>query len=778
MRWLILPAMLVLALPAVGAVLLSDRTDGCTVTTDRYRLEVSTARAPWVRLLSHDGRRQLAHLGGLWLEQGGRRLEAAASPLPHFHPLRAGPYLVELHLGNIVLGDATGEWPGLAELSLYCHEDRVYLLAAFLCSDKEWVNRGLYVYRAPEGHRACPAVAATACGLGIEELPAVGGAVVVSPTVPAGQAQLIRRGAAATFEAPAGDAPWQPGSAHEVGCMLAITSSPAEARDVLAEGAAPLPAEAFTMATGTCGGYDLARGVYAMTAVTSGTPTPPRGLRAGTRFTVRNDGRGRRLLIDQRDPWGGITGGILRDAQGEPLPTVLQFGLNFPELHQEAGEPGWATLTYPLTLEPNQTREVRAEHLYNALSDREAMYLTSLDNIGDPLLLQVTVGQLEAHTLTTGPYPGDFRPGNELRINDFRRIYHQLVSRSASAILPTFFGYWDAAGAYQGLMPGAVAMRETGPFLIEYTVPAATRDGAVDGTVRVWEAAQDDMTRVFTEVSLQVRRTVQLDPQHEAPLFFLRHHAFNPMAFMRFAYTQADGSIHEGELNYARQVVANGAALGPLPLGCLYRASNSLEDNIPCSDITGNSGFVLLDWQVKLGEREVHPGCFAFCTGANDDIDGAYARDVAIVPCERVTELPAGSRVHYRAVQMVWGNNASDTHEMERERERWGLRPLRVTARVGKVVSSDPPEIVAARGRAEIELSGGAGWLPVRVSGMRAGKPLRVWQTDGDGRRQLGPGGADEPWYSAWPADRGTCGFTFLVKMPAAGGTVRLEVSQ
>jgi hypothetical protein len=187
------------------------------------------------------------------------------------------------------------------------------------------------------------------------------------------------------------------------------------------------------MAMGTCAGYDAARGVYALTAKTSSSPNPPRGETAGTRFSVRNGSRARTILLDQRDPWGGIAGGILRDAAGEPLPVIIQFCLNFPELSAEAGEPGWAMLTYPLTLLPNERREIHAEHLYHALTDREVMYLNSLENVGDPLLLQVTVGGLEAHTLTTGPYPGKLMPGNELRINDFRRIYTQVVSRSASA---------------------------------------------------------------------------------------------------------------------------------------------------------------------------------------------------------------------------------------------------------------------------------------------------------------------------------------------------------
>lgn len=776
--------------PTLGAVRLSSRTDGCTVATDQYQLEVDVHRGPLLRMLTRGGETELARVDCLWLEQDGRRLSASHGPTGHYHPLRSGPYLAELHLENLVLSDGDTDWPGLAELSLYCHEDRIYLVATFLLPTGEWVNRGLYVYRAAEGHRSPPAVSPTALGLDLVGLQTPvrfgehGGLVPGAPalglraTGAAGQARLGGTGGAVFVGAPVTDAPWQPGAVHEVGVMVAVAPSAGVVTSLLADEALPLSAEAFRMDMGTCEGYDATRGVYALKAVTSGTPSPPRGLRAGTRFTVHNDSRRRSLLVDQRDPWGGITGGIVRDGGGLPLPIVPQFGLNFPELHAEAGEPGWATMTYPLTLEPNELREVWGEHLYHGLSDREALYLTSLDNIGDPLLLQVTLGGLEAHTLTTGPYPRELTPGNELRLNDFRRIYNRLVSRSASAILPSFFGYWDAAGAYQGLMPGFVTMRETSPFLIEYTVEATTPDGAMAGTVRVWETAHDDMTRVFTEVSLTAKRAVQLDPDRDARLFFLRHHAFNPMAFMRYAYTGPDGGSQAGDLTYKRTVVANGAPLGDSPLACLYRAANGLEKGIPCSDITGNPGFVILDWDVQVGGQELKPGVYVFCTGADDEPDGAYARDIAVVPAEPVTELPVGSRIHYRAVQMVWGDNSTDHAVMEQERARWALRPLRLTATVGTVLSADPPEVRAAAGRAEVVLEGGANWVPVRIRGMRPDRPLRARQIDADGRRLLGPGQPDEPWYAAWPDGDGQCGFTLLVRLPDAGGAVRLQVWQ
>jgi len=625
------------------------------------------------------------------------------------------------------------------------------------------------VYPTPEGREACPEVAPLRYGLSVS----CPGPVGVLPTSPAGGDQTLNGPTVSRYVANDG-APWEPNQALEVGLCLApsvVVHTPGGPPAF-----EPPPDDRFEMQMGEALGYDPATGLFRIRAQTSGTPEPPRSLRAGARFIVRNDEVPRRFLIDQRDPWGGISGGILRDGSGLPLPIPIQFGLNFPEKHQEAGEPGWATLTYPLELEPNETREIRAEHLYHALAEREIIYLTSLDNIGDPLLLQTTVGRAESHTLTTGPYPGELTPGNELRVNDFRRLYSQIVKRSVSAILPTFFGYYDEADRYQGLRPGEVDLFETGPFLTQYRVRTATEDGAIQGQVRAWQSPHADLTRLFTEVGLEVRREVKLSATREAPLFFLRHHAFNPMAFMRYAFT-GEGGTQAGDLSYARTVVHNGTPMGEQPFGCLYRASNGLDDGLPCSDITGNPGFVVLRWDVEVGGEAVKPGAYVFCTGEGDP-DGAYARDMAIVPTRVLRVLPAGSHIRYLAVHVIYGDNASDHAPMEQERERWRAAPLSLTTAEGKLTGDAPPEFWAEHGRIDAEIGGGADWLPVRVRGFDPGRPLQVRQTDSTGTRMLGPGAPDEPWYSAWPTGDGRCGFTFLIRADPTGAPVRLEVWQ
>lgn len=797
-------ALVAAAATSHGAVVLTNGNEHCMVQTDYYLLRVDArpwretrtvaALPPLVVLLLADGALAAA-LGQafLGLESGGVWYEISAGPATHLHTVRSGPYLVEMYVEGLIAADQDGRaWPGLIELGLYCQEDRVYAVMRIVAQDGRWVRSydGRIIYEAPEGHRACPSTQVdrtrivVALGAGAHARPQDGEGLVEWSSGALGYRFLSADGGPAearpdrdalhnTFDGP--DQLLRGGESLSYAVLLAPGTSPAVALRTLADAAAPLPPDAIHASKGKFDGYDALRGVYAFTAETSPTPTPSPGLRAGTEFAVTNDGRARRILVDQRDPWGGITAGIIRDGYGSPLPVVPQFGLNFPELHAD-GEPGWATMTYPLDLGPDEGTTIRGEHLYRAATDRDLIYLTSLENIGEPLLLQTTVHQCEAHTLTTAPYSGALVFGNELRVNDFRRHGSQMRVRSVSAVLPVFFGYLDADGLYRGLMPGAVHIRETGPFLADYIVEARTPDGAVSGTVHVWQAAHSDMTRIFTRVDLTAGENVPLNAYATAPLWFLRHHCFNPMAFRKAAFLAGDASTRVVALDFVPTVVLDGEPLGPQPFSCAYGADNPLDEGIPCSDITGNPGFVLLDWDVRLSQRLIRPGLYAFSTGANDPEHGDYARDIAVVPMERLSVIPAGSRISYSAVQMVFGDNASGPEVMERERAFWALAPLRVEAAMGTVVSHWPPEVrMGPAGVAELTLTGGTDWVPVRVSGLpRAGQ---IFAQDLDSGQFLGGGHPEEAWYNLWPSPDGTYGCTFLVRAPQGRKPLRLRVT-
>lgn len=776
--WL-LAAAFGLACRAHAQVVLSNSAGACSITTSQYQLQVDTTSRNLISLRGADGGALLRGVAVI-LTLGQHRFEWAGAPPPHLHTLRAGPHLVELCLENVVLTDAGETWPGLAELRLTCHESKLYLHARCLLPVGDWVNAGRFVYQRPQGHPPAQVCSPTDARVILRVgQPGVGGdgatifgpgpCLAVVPTLPRNQALSPSAvGGDPALVVPIGDLPWSPGDVREAACVLLVAPDRSQVALALDVETHPLAREAFQMTTGECQGWDPRTGLYACRAQTSPTPEPPRGFRAGTAFSVRNDDRRRTILVDSFDPWGGICGGIVRDGQGWPVPVRIQFGLNFPELATEAGEPGWATLTFPLALAPGQQRSLEVEHLYGGAMDHDLLMLTSLENIGGPLLMQATVSRVESFTVSTG---------GELAVNDFRRHYRDLKVRSVSAILPTFFGYYDEADRYHGLTPGEVQVKEAGPMLAELTIVCRSDDGRVAGEVRLWEVPCSDRTRLFAEVALQIKEDVQLSAKRPAALFLLRHHAFNPLAYRRFAAWVAPGEPRVGDLNYAPQVAADGVALAQHSFGLLYQASNPIDQGIPCSDIAGNPGWVLLDAEAQVSGKPLALGLYAFATGANDAANGDYARDLAVVPAARLDALPAGSIIKYRALQLVFGDSRSDYRPMMAERQAWAVNPLRVEVTKGELVSSDPPQVTAVRDAAQFSISGGTDWMAVRVGGFsRVGQLVVLTATGLAKGAPMSHAREGEPWYVAWP-DGGLVGYTFLVKLPGDGSRLRLHVS-
>jgi len=759
---------------------LSNGATACAIRTPHYALTVDVASSSLFALQGADGTCLVQGIAAASLSIGERQFAWTGQPAPHLHTLRAGPHLVELCIEDIILTAGGETWPGLAELHLTCQERKLYLHARFLLPSGEWINAGRFVYSRPQGHPtpvACsPSQAGVILSAPRETISAGNGLLVgihpcvgITATLPQGGAvPLSAADGKLALSVPVGETPWTTGSAAEAAWAFVVAPNRTQAAAALDMERHPLAPEAFETTMGKRERFDPRTGLYVFRAQTSPTPEPPRGFRAGTSFAVSNDDRERDLLVDSFDPWGGVCGGVVRDEHGIPLPIRIQYALNFPELAAEAGEPGWAALTFPLSLAPHERRSLTVEHLYGGARDHDLLFLTSLENVGGPLLMQATVSRLESFTVTTG---------GELRINDFRRHYRDLRVRSVSAILPTFFAYYDADDRYQGLIPQEVRIREAGPLLAEVTIAARTADGRVAGDIRLWEVPCSDVTRLFAEVALVVKQDLRLSSLRPAPLFLLRHHAFNPMAYRRFAAWVEPGRVYDGELDFTPHIGANGMPLAEHPFGCLYQASNPIDQGIPCSDIVGNPGWVLLDIGTRLGDAPLPVGLYAFGTGANDTENGDYARDLAVVPAPRLGLIPAGTVIKYRAVQVIYGDNGSDYAPLLAERKAWCEKPLRLEARVGSVASEFPPQLRCDNDVAEFTLTGGTDWMAVRVGGFRHSGGLAVFQIGADGAAApLSHVRYGEPWYIAWPDGEERIGYTFLVKLPSDGSRLRLRV--
>jgi hypothetical protein len=697
--------------------------DGFSVTAPKYEFKYDLARPSIL---------------DLFLTSGGKTYRSSLSPKPaKVHPIRIGRYLTELQVENIALASSDGEeWPGLGEITFYCHADRVYVRARLICNDKEWVKGDLTAYQAYEGHRDCPETEATATGVLM-----TGTFQVLIPA---------RKEVSADVAFEVGK--WQRGSVHEA-CFILYPGSRKEAEKALDEELNPLPASAFQMTRGKVVGYSPTKGVYEMIAKDTSTPEPPRDFYGGCTFTVQNDGHHRRILIEQLNDWGGLRGAVIRDGEGDPLPIRPQICINFPELGRH-GEPDWAFVIYPLDLKPGEEKMITADHLYLGYGKNDQIMLASLENVGNPVLMQTSVATVESHTMTTGLYFGNpDAPHNDLRLNDFRKYKGEYGgNRSVSAVLPSFFRYLDSSGKWHKVVPEHTDIAFEGPVFVDYTSTGRTDDGKVKVTVRTIQMPHDDMTRVFNYVTVDFLEDVSVEPSRKSNMRFAQQYTFNPMVFLKYAYTAEDGSVRTGDLDLSGEIKEDGTPLGKKPFVTAYYAPNGLENGIPCSDITGNPGFVLMDWKGQVNGKPVEPGLYVFTAKALAD-GGDYSRDLAVVPAEQISEIKAGSKIEYTVENFVFGDVKSDYTIPAREREAFGLHPP----------ESLPVMFRAKVGKADFTLTGGVNKMAVRVDGFTSPAPIKLEEWADDQFVPVDRGVHGNDWYQCHQAGTGF-GFIFLAE--------------
>ncbi len=689
----------------------------------------------------------------LYLKSQGKTYRSSASAVPaRVHPIRIGRYLTEVHVENIVLAASDGSvWPGLGEVTFYCHPDRVYVRAALVCNDQEWVAGELAAYQACEGHRDCPDTEVSSAGMGF------------SPK--GGELNLLFPANADASVHSAGDIPmdagtWQKGSRHEVSFIM-YPGSRADAEKALQEELNPLPASVFEMTRGKVMGYDCRKGVYVMRAQDSPSGEPGPATYGGCTYTVKNDNNPRRILIEQFNDWGAIRGAVVRDGDGNPLPIHPQICANFPELGPH-GEPDWGFVLYPLDLQPGEARSIMADHLYHDYGKNDQIMLMSLENVGDPILMQTSVGVCESHTMTTGLYfnnPAD--PHNDLRINDFRLYKGDYGGyRSVGLALPSFFRYCDSAGKWHKVVPEHTDVAFEGPVFVDYTSTGRTDDGKVQVTVRTVQTPHSDLTRIFSYVSIEFLQDVSVNPSRKSNIRFAQQYTFNPMVFRKYTYTANDGSVRTGELDLSGEIKEDGTPLGDKPFICAYHAPNGLENNIPCSDITGNPGFVLLDWKARINGKDIQPGLYIFSARGLGDHGGDYSRDLAVCPTEQLTKIKAGTKIEYAVENIVFGDVKSGYAIPARERVAFGLKP----PSVGGQASSMPVMVKAVGGKAEFTLTGGINKIAVRVDGFPSAKPISLYERIGEQYIPVSQGVHGNDWYQCHADGKGGYGFIFLAR--------------
>jgi len=695
-------------------------------------------------------------LEDFWLQAGGTNYSADFSSYPpNLHFIRGGRYLVEGHIENIVLSSGTNVWPGLAELSFWCHRERVHVVCDFLCNTNAWIARsdallniGSYVYQARDGFSNCPAISPIQVGARLRFnnaamldafAPTTGGIVLtnqltgLSPTTPAGFVTLARESdTSVTFTRDVSGQVWSPGRIERLGFLVAPAQTATSIGDILQQNSTATNVT-FTMQRGSYKGFAREQGLYKFTS--SGSD-----YLGGTYYKAKSDSLSRSLLVDQTTYWGGQ----MRDSNGVPSSLAPQLYVNYPD-KSAYGETGGWQMVYPIDLTPMQSFTLRATQLLDSGSDRDYIVFDTLEpsESGPPCILHSTINHYETLTIRQDPFC----------FTDFRPHHRDVVGSSASAGVVYLLQYQRLDGSNDQLRVKDVHVMESGPFFADVLLDVETPGGEVDGTVHYWAGSPYDMSRFSCAVDLTVRSNVTLAANADA-LTLISFNPNSPILYKRAAMMRANGTTLVQNLinpykSTNRTVMVSNVELHQTFWAGFFKADNLLTGGT-ASDRAGNPHMIIRDWDFESGGVQTKPAAWVYVGGPDDD----GARELRIGVLNGLSALQAGQRIHFNAVLLTGGDALTDETMGQAEYAAWSN--LQVAVQVGQVVTNFPVRVRTVDRRAKFSVSGGTNWMPIRAEGLTDLTNLNVWLVRTQTLVWAGTTNSTEPWFQAAPDSTGS----------------------
>ena len=345
-----------------------------------------------------------------------------------------------------------------------------------------------------------------------------------------------------------------------------------------------------------------------------------------------------------------------------------------------------------------------------------------------------------------------------------------------------FLVYENPAGQHQYLSRMRVDYARPGPNLTEATYAGITPDGHIAARITVGTPRTDDLNRSYHRFRYDV---MQPTPFKRLAFYQMGADNYNDHQFGRLARGNAAGLIEEwtpvrGGLKYSRPAIA---CTGEVPWFSLHQAVSG--------DTKGGA------WanRARLGGQD-QPTPTAAVFGTDNGVPSA---SVELVPPAGLTELKPGDFVEGQ-VEFVVIPMSSDDYYGSNEALRQALREggntsrmahreaagnhLKVEATRGHVTRAVAPVEIAAdgSGQAEVQITGGLGYVPITFTGLKSYRGFALWRDDGDGH---GPRLVDQSvhghdfWQAAFDPTAHTWSLTYNLPLDPPGGrprTVRLDL--
>jgi hypothetical protein len=459
------------------------------------------------------------------------------------------------------------------------------------------------------------------------------------------------------------------------------------------------------------------------------------------RLELRNpDARPRtvRLLLAKDYAFEGITGlsPMLRDADGEPTGIPIQLSKNW---HRKQGEhllyegPWFHGLTM-LRLPPRSRLQCEATIAFDRWGGVPAASHAQLCLVGwgtDQLWDQAAVGSwgesicYEPDVTQRRGMIDDVRPLMVWAMNQDHGKWNWTQNVGGG----DFLVLHDTDGQRQYLARMKTAYVAQCPCLTEVTYAGTTPDGAIDAQITVSTPRTDDYVRAFHRFRYDVRKAVGFS---RLAFYQLGADHYNDAPVREMARGNAAGMIDAwqppAELPKTAQYVRTGLSCdGRLPWASLHHALRRDEKG----GALANRGLIVRSWKARLGGREVAaPSMASFRTiGERGNVN------VELTPPPNLHELQPGDFVEAEVELVVmpiaaddyYGPNENLRAALKQDGDTWKMirreavgNDLVVEVVRGRAIHAYPVHVEAdASGRAEFSVTGGIGYVPVIVNGLK-----------------------------------------------------------
>lgn len=518
------------------------------------------------------------------------------------------------------------------------------------------------------------------------------------------------------------------------GAWVALRPGTDEASaDRMASELHPLPDGAASTTNGYWLGYDPIAGFYVADVCSNpgafsfdaSYHNPTRRMRLN--LALHNDALPRDLLVKVRTGVGNLEAAVLTDPYGFMLPVAAFVCKNFAGEMEEPDDTAFGDVYFPMTMAPNATKSFSVEPL---IQNWGIWPLKQISSIRFFLIYwHCSTGASE-----TTCWSMDWMPTKNaiFEIPDFRPMsgpFWPTQPQHDCQHWPGWLQYNDTRGrlCYERTIFDSIA-----PGMARFTMLFHTSDGAARARVTAMEAPQRDEMRTLVHLRYDWDRPCTIDGDARRSFRWLNMNHFRGRNAW-LLWTGPDGKTMQRAVPQKDDFVGLGE---PMAREAPFMASEGPNERYGVLTLVRR-------FRARLGGKEFDRPALSWAFDEKDN--SAWLT----VDAQRL-ELKPGDYLDADVLLMPHGEPTPPGFKAERERERFGLNPVKITVSVGSKIADYPPQVRAVDDVAVFHLEGGHGDLPLVIDGLSGWKAPMLWtngvwqdhQVHGGDGYQVQPDGA------------------------------------